>query len=457
MSSAKDRPPGLRSGWLLAVGVILLLALVVMLGPGLVKGPATATPDTGHADHGHGHEHADDEHAADMIEVSEAARRAIGIQVKTAKLNSFVRTISVPGIVVARPGRSTVQVTAPMTGIVTRIVPTEGEAVTPGQVLFEIRLLHEEVVQAQADLLRTAEELDVIGREIARLDMAVTQSDIPGKTVLERQYDQQKQQAMLHSQRQALMLHGFAESQIEGILKTRKLVQVLTVRAPELKRGEGDGEGFHQVQQLLVSQGQYVTGGQTLAVLADHRELFIEGDAFERDLDEIQRAHAAGQRVSATLEAGERSRQPLTDLPLLYIASQVDETARTLHFYVGLPNSIAHDSKLADGRRYVAWKYRPGQRALLQVPVETWEGRIVLPADAVAQDGAETFAFVVHGEHFDRRAVQIAYKDPSSVVLAKGGGIQPGDRVVMSGAKQLWMALKNKSGGAIDPHAGHNH
>jgi multidrug efflux pump subunit AcrA (membrane-fusion protein) len=253
------------------------------------------------------------------------------------------------------------------------------------------------------------------------------------------------------------MLHGFTDSQIEDILRTRKLVQVLTVRAPELKEAASGGEGFHQVQQLLVTQGQYVTGGTTLAVLADHRELLIEGNAFERDLDEIQRAYAAGESVSATLESGDRDQPDLTDLPLLYIASQLDETARTLHFYVGLSNSIAHDAKLPDGRRYVAWKYRPGQRALLQVPVETWEGRIVLPADAVAQDGAETFAFVVHGEHFDRRAIQTTYKDPSFVVLAKGGGIQPGDRVVMSGAKQLWMALKNKSGGAIDPHAGHNH
>jgi multidrug efflux pump subunit AcrA (membrane-fusion protein) len=453
MSSSSTPPQGGR--WFaLGAGGLALLLLFVFRQPlaGLLSPPQPSTD--AHAEHDHEH---DDAHDADMIEVSEAARRTIGLQLKTAKLGSFVRTISVPGTVVEQPGRSTIQVTAPMTGIVTRIGPTQGEAVTPGQVLFEIRLLHEEVVQAQADLLRTAEELDVIGREIARLERAVTQSAIPGKTVLERQYDQQKQQAILHSQRQALMLHGFTESQIEGILQTRKLVQLLTVRAPELKQAESDGEGFHQVQQLLVTQGQYVTGGTTLAVLADHRELLIEGNAFERDLDEIQRAYAAGQSVSAKLESGDRDQPALADLPLLYIASQLDETARTLHFYVGLANSISHDAEGPDGRRYVAWKYRPGQRALLQVPVETWEGRIVLPADAVAQDGAETFAFVVHGEHFDRRAIQIAYKDPSSVVLAKGGGIQPGDRVVMSGAKQLWMALKNKSGGAIDPHAGHNH
>ena len=83
-----------------------------------------------------------------------------------SKLQSFTKTISVPGMIVERPGRSTVEVTAPMTGIVTRIYTIEGEAVEPGAKLFELRLTHEELVQSQAELLQTAEELDVIGREI---------------------------------------------------------------------------------------------------------------------------------------------------------------------------------------------------------------------------------------------------------------------------------------------------
>jgi hypothetical protein len=33
----------------------------------------------------------------------------------------------------------------------------------------------------------------------------------------------------------------------------------------------------------------------------------------------------------------------------------------------------------------------------------------------------------------------------------------PGDVVAQRGAHQMQMALKNKSGGGVDPHAGHNH
>ena len=55
------------------------------------------------------------------------------------------------------------EVTAPMTGVVTRIYPIQGEAVRPGQPLFEVRLTHEDLLQLQAEFLRTVEELDVIG------------------------------------------------------------------------------------------------------------------------------------------------------------------------------------------------------------------------------------------------------------------------------------------------------
>ena len=77
--------------------------------------------------------------------------------------------------------------------------------------------------------------------------------------------------------------------------------------------------------------------------------------------------------------------------------------------------------------------------------------------DAVAQDGVETYVFLPNGDRFDRRPVHVEYRDRLSVVVANDGSIFPGDAVVVVGAQQMQLALKNKSGGAIDPHAGHNH
>jgi len=124
---------------------------------------------------------------------------------------------------------------------------------------------------------------------------------------------------------------------------------------------------------------------------------------------------------------------------------------------VNLPNEIIRDRVNNRDQRFISWKYRPGQRLKLHVPVEEWENEIVVPVEAVAHEGAEYYVFQENGDHFDRVAVHVKYRDRTSVVIANDGSIFPGDVIAMRGAHQMQMALKNKAGGAVDPHAGHTH
>ena len=153
--------------------------------------------------------------------------------------------------------------------------------------------------------------------------------------------------------------------------------------------------------------------------------------------------------------------QPVRGLKIAYVANRVDESSRFLPFYVLLPNEVARDAQVSlDGGaagRFLTWKYKPGQRMRVQVPVESYEDAIVLPIDAVAEAGAERFVFVENGASFDRRPVRVAYRDSESVVIVDDGSVLPGEAVAVTGAHQLQMALKNAAGGGIDPHAGHNH
>ena len=141
----------------------------------------------------------------------------------------------------------------------------------------------------------------------------------------------------------------------------------------------------------------------------------------------------------------------------MFLANQIDPVSRALRFYVRLPNRVIRKSQDADGRLFLDWKFKPGQRLQFLVPMEKWKDRIVLPVDAVAQEGAETFVFQQNGDHFDRRAVHVEYQDQFWVVIANDGSLFPGDTVAFAGAHQMQMALKNKAGGGVDPHAGHNH
>ncbi|MHB1036246.1 MAG: efflux RND transporter periplasmic adaptor subunit [Pirellulales bacterium] len=403
-------------------------------------------------------DHKHDEAAA--IKLSKPAQANIGLRLAQVELRAFERTMTVPGMVAERPGWSVLEVTAPMTGVVTKIYPIQGEAVQPGQPLFEVRLTHEDLLQVQTEFLRTIEELDVIGREVARLEKVSADGVIAGKTLLERKYEQQKQEAALRAQRQALLLHGLSSEQVEKIVATRTLLQSLTIHVPAREEpiSSGDLVRHLQVQQLKVGQGKHVNAGDTLCTLVDHHELYIEGMAFEQDIRAINRAASAGRKVSAVF--GSKSTQDeetVPELHILYLDDKVEQQSRAFHFYVVLPNRIARQDKTPDGRGFVYWQFKPGQRTQVRIPVEEWKDRIVLPVEAVAQDGAEAYVFEFNDDHFDRRPVHVEYRDQDWAVIANDGDLRVGATVAVSAAHQVQLALKNKSGGGVDPHAGHNH
>ncbi len=421
---------------------------------GRLRGGATSgvEEDDAHDDE-HEHDHA---HGLNSIELTPQAQKNIGLQTTKAVRKDFERTITVPGIIVERPGRSTIEITAPLTGVVERIGVIPGEAVRPGQLLFEQRLTHEELVQAQADFLRTAEELDVLAQEITRLERVTRGGAVAGKTLLERQYEKQRQEAVLRAQREALRLHGLSEEQIEEILRTRKLLSRLTVVVPSPDEPESAaGQAMFQVDKLNVDKGQHVTAGETLAVLSDHAALFLEGDAFEQDIPLITQAVAEKWPVDAIVtQSGEAA--VLENLEILYLANQIDRESRAFHFYLKLPNELLSD-RITEGHRFINWRFKPGQRVEILIPVERMADRLVLPTAAVVQDGVETYVFVPNGDHFDRRPVHVELRNPREMVIADDGSLYAGDEVVVAGAAQLQFALKNQSGVAADPHAGHSH
>jgi multidrug efflux pump subunit AcrA (membrane-fusion protein) len=449
-----------------AASVALLVAAVAFQSfwlPSLKDRLGLSAPaaEVGEDEHGigDGHEHGhDDSHAGhdetNSIELSEQGRKNIGLKLTKVELQTFVRTMLIPGVIRDVPGKSTIEVAAPLTGVVTQIHISQGATVAPGDRLFEMRLTDEDLVQAQADLLRTAQELRVTEREIARLEAVAQGGSIARKSLLERQYERQKQQAVLASQRQALLLHGLAKDDVEGILTDGKLVSELTIFAP---KPTGMADAILQVQDLRVAQGQNVQAGTTLVALSNHFTLLVEGNAFERDLPAVTRASSEGWPVSIRVESESESSRLVKDLSVLYVAAKVVPESRMVHFYVSLPNEITRDFKSDTGQRFTSWRYRPGQRVEILVPVEQWSDRIVLPLSAVAQDGVENYVFTPNGDHFDRRPVHVEYRDTESVVIVNDGSVFPGSFVAVTAAQQLQIALKNKSGGAPDPHAGHNH
>lgn len=418
--------------------------------------------------------------AISSLELTPQAMQNLGLTaefLRPIELESYGRTITMPAVVVAKPGRSQIIASSPLNGIVTHVHAVTGEAVMPGDLLFEVRLTYEDLVESQALYLRTISELQVETREILRLEAATQSGAISGKALLERRYAKEKLEAHLRSQREALKMHGLSDKQVDAIGQDGKLLRDLQVVAPEIdEHSEQEQEelrlsqtphhsvSFVQtrsrrplvIDRLQVHKGQAVVAGEMLCSLSDYSQLFIEGKAFEQDMVAVSHAVEQGWLVTAVFPNSD-GQIIVPDLKLAFIGNAIDPVSRTLSLFVELPNEIVRDVVNSEGQRFIAWKHRVGQRLEIRVPVERWENQIVLPVDAVVKEGADWFVFQQNGKKFDRVPVHVQHRDQSSVVIANDGSIFPGAVIARKSAHQMQMAIKNQSGGAVDPHAGHNH
>ena len=466
-----SRHPRRWLGWLLvAVGIVGIVGLYFTRDAwrpaarraflAALDAPEAPNATTGESAEAHAAHAAPAVASPTALTLSEQGKRNIGLEIATVELRPFERTVTVPAMVAERPGRTEAAISAPMTGTVTKVFALRGAAVGPGDAMFELRMTHEDMVDKQSLLLRDVEQLDVLNKEIARLEEVTQSGAIAGKTLLERKYERQKVEASLRADREALLLHGLSEAQIESIVQNRRLLQTLTVKAPCVACEEPDAHGhddLYQVTELDAKPGDHVQVGTRLATLADHCELYIEGKAFEQDAQELTKAAQEGRPIVALIDGNGSGKRRVGDLKVLYVEDQVERESRALRFYVRLPNEMIRNEKTPDGRRFISWRYRPGQRVELLVPVERWEKSLVVPVEAVIQEGAENYVYQQAGNRFSRRNVHVQYRDRESAVIESDGGLFPGDQVAGKGAYQIHVALKNKSGGGPDPHAGHNH
>ena len=504
MSAAK--PTRSRVIQILVAAAVLLIAVpaVIMFDVparlGLVNSPtgpsqpaADDEPDDGQDAH-RGHNHGGS--AVDAIELSQQARENLKLRVQRVSLGSFTEYIEVPGVVASWPGRTHIVVTSPLTGVINAINVSRGELIKSGTPLFSLRLTHQDLVKSQEQFLTQLGQLDVEEREIERLTSIAGSGVIAGKTLIARQYERDKLLASVRAARQTMLLHGLNQQQVDAIERTRELVREITVYAPQLHEDDSlhhdalpERMPFdsttrppstqagaasltslvhptteHQahidtdllVTVLDVSRGQSVLAGEHLAQLSDYSQLLIEGHAFQRDGAVLRDAAKSQSSLQAVLDAAGDEPEIIKDLNIVYIGHEIGRQSRTLPFYVELDNQIER-SESRDGQRYVSWRYKPGQRLTLRLPVRILEDVIVVPKEAVGEEGLEQYVFVDRGDHLDRVPVRLAARGPINVAIAHDGQLHRGQRIAINAAHQLLMALRNQSGGAVDAHAGHVH
>lgn len=406
-----------------------------------------------------------------VLEISQQARKNLSLVSKAVRLQSYWRTVVIPGEVADRPGLSDRNVTSPAVGVVTAVYAYPGDTLQPGEPMFSLRLFSEYLQATQTQLFKARQESKIVQAEIDRLSGAVSTGAVPRSKMIELESEISRQNTLIQAARQELLTRGLTPEQVQQI-ESGTFVSTVDVVAPPVQEigalanyaSDRDAQQVnfvgasqqapsiaYEVQGLAVAMGQQVQAGQLLGNLSNHQMLYIVGHAFKREAKFLEQA--AQERRPIEVEFADDEAESWPELPrtfnIRHLANSIDTDSRTFDFYVPLTNQSR--SYGDNGRVFLVWRFRPGQRARIHVPVEKFDNVFVLPAEAVVRDGPEAYVFRQNGDLFKRFPVHVLHEDRRSVVIANDGSITAGAYFAQNSAASLNRVLKSQSASGAQP------
>ena len=484
--------PDLRKIWptLLLCTVLLSLGGVAgfLLRPIIL--PTTAVvdkPDEAPTGTGHG---------AEVVEVLEKTMDNLNLKYGKFEVREYSNRIRIPAEVVEKIPQSRRSVTAAVAGRITKVYIAQGQAVRPNERLFELQITDKSLSQAQTEMLGVLSELDINQKELTRLRRLYEQGVVARKRLIAIDFEVKKLLGKRDSLKQTLRLRGMDDEKISNLITNKQLSQTITVLAPPLENlpetstpqvtldpsantverasfnvdaeesAEADKRYF-TVESINAFEGTSLELGQQMCELTHHSSLLIKGYAYEVDIEQIATSQEKGKTFTARFGEDHHQHQEVREgLKLFQIDNHVDTKSQTYPIYIEIGNEILSRTTDKQNRTYVNWRFKPGQRAHLEFPIETYSDQVVAPLSALVREGPETFVFVKIGHthespegtvhEFKKIAVKVLHSDQQFAVLSPAINLDIYEEYALDQAYKLNQILNLVAGGAA-PHAGHSH
>ncbi len=162
--------------------------------------------------------------------VSEQAQKNLRLIAKPLAVDSFWKTIQVPGMVVDRPTQSDRFVTAPLAGVVSMIDHVPGDTVRPGDKLFTLKILSESLHQTQTELFKATQDIEfaqgqrerlaAAGESISKAKLIEADNQIARLETAAKAFSQELLNRGLSPQQIARVAQGNFESEIPIVVPT---------------------------------------------------------------------------------------------------------------------------------------------------------------------------------------------------------------------------------------------
>ena len=341
------------------------------------------------------------------VPVAEPQIAALGI--RTLRLENTAEAVSVnyPAQVVVPPNAEYI-VSAPLGGMVTRLLVEHNQTVAKGAPL--VRIASPELGQWQMNLLQARARATLARQAAAREQELFNEGIVPQRRLQEAQTALAEAEAALRQAKSALRLAGMDAATIDHIAASGDLHDTVTLTARQA--------GL--VSEINVKPGQQVDAVTPMLRIVQTDVLWLEIKAPASDRAQWRPgAHltvAGHPAVAATLLQGPGAVVPGTQSMTVY--ARVDKTDGGLRLgeltSVGLPVSAG----------------QPG----------VWD----IPLAAVAYDGAQAYVFVRDKDGFTARPVRVLASAGQRVRVQ--GELKAGDSIAIAGVAALKGAWLTDAG-----------
>lgn len=350
-------------------------------------------------------------HAADEFAVTPAQMQGLGITLQRLEKPAEIRGQAYPARVVLPPSQEQV-VSAPLAGLVDRVLVGENDTIKGGQPL--LRLISPELGELQLKLLEASSKSRLSQKTVQRERMLFNEGIIPERRVQEAEGAAEEDRARVQQAEAALRLAGVDAASVKKIAAGGALQDGLTVHA----------KTAGTVIALDVKAGQRVAQADALMRLVDTRQLWLD----------IQ------------LPADRRSQVAIKGGQITVVGREATAVAMSLGSMVSDSQTVTLRAQVTKG----ATLLRPGEYVQAQVPFATGTGTSAggeswaVPVPSVVRQGDKAYVFVRTPKGFLAQQVTVLNSAGASVQVQ--GPLKPGQDIAVTSVIALKAAWLGKSG-----------
>jgi membrane fusion protein, copper/silver efflux system len=231
----------------------------------------------------------------------------------------------------------------------------------------------------------------------------------------------QRYSRLVEAAGQKLLLLGLTEGQLKQLAVSGKARPIITFLSP----------ATGVVQDVAVTEGQYLSEGTRLLSLADLSTLWVEAQLYPSEVARVSVGTAVEVQVAGQRESNRGQ--------VVFLNPELQANSRVVLTRIELANP---------GGRLL-----PGMQANVRL-TNTQTQALFLPLEAVLRDSKGAYVWKQTGAGtFEVAMVTTGTENSRTIEIT--AGLNRGDRVVVSGAYLLHSEYKLRQG--ADPMAGHEH